>query len=81
MSKNDDYTTKYLLDYFYHQNYFKLIGINLSRQINASIPQQVRFVKKLEENSCATMLFVSENQQKIFLNFFLHSLILTEKYK
>ena len=32
MSKNDDYTTGNLLDFRYHQNYYKLIGIDLSRQ-------------------------------------------------
>ena len=38
MSRDDDYTTGKLLDYFYHQNYRKLIGINLSRQTNTSVP-------------------------------------------
>ena len=31
-SRNDDYTTGNLLDYLYHQNYYKLIGIDLSRK-------------------------------------------------
>ena len=43
MSNNDDYTTGYLLDYLYHQNYHKPIGIDLSRQINTRIPQQINF--------------------------------------
>ena len=29
MSRNDDYTKGNLLDYSYHQNYYKLIGIDL----------------------------------------------------
>ena len=33
MSKNHDYTTKNLLDYLYHQNYHKSLGIDLSTQI------------------------------------------------
>ena len=33
ISRNNDYTTGNLLDYLYHQNYSKLIGIDLSRQI------------------------------------------------
>ena len=37
MSRNDDYTTGSLLDYVYHQNYYKLLGIYLSRQTNTSI--------------------------------------------
>ena len=32
MSINADYTTGNLLDYLYHQNYYKLTGIDLSRQ-------------------------------------------------
>ena len=28
MSRNDAYTTGNLLDYLYHQNYYKLIGID-----------------------------------------------------
>ena len=39
MSRNDDYATGNLLCYLYHQNYYKLMGIDLSRQINTSIPQ------------------------------------------
>ena len=57
MSRNDDYTTGNLLDYLYHQNYYKLIGIDLSRPANTSIPQQVNFVGKSEEDNGATMYF------------------------
>ena len=41
MSRNNDYTTGNLLDYLYHQSYYKLIGIDLARQTNTSIPQQI----------------------------------------
>ena len=41
MSRKNDYTWGNLLDYLYHQKYYKVIGINLSRQTNLSIPQQV----------------------------------------
>ena len=40
MSRNDDYTTWNLLNYFYHQKYYKLISIDLWRQTNACIFQQ-----------------------------------------
>ena len=60
MSKNDDYTTGNLLDYLYHQSYYKLIGIDLSRQINTSIPQQINFKGKLEVDDGATMIFIAE---------------------
>ena len=60
MSKNYGYTTGNLLDYLYHQSYYKLIGIDLSRQINTSIPQQINFKGKLEEDDGATMIFIAE---------------------
>ena len=78
MATNNDYTTGDLLDYLYHQNYYKLIGIDLSRQTNTSIPQQINFTGKLEEDDGATMIFVSEKQQKTILNFSLDSIIVTE---
>ena len=78
MSRNDNYTTGNLLDYLYHQKYYKLIGTDLSRQTNTSIPQQINFVEKLEEDDGATTIFIAEKQQKIILNFSLDSLIVTE---
>ena len=39
ISINDDYTTENLLDYLHYQKYHKLIGIDVSRQENTSIPQ------------------------------------------
>ena len=49
MLRNDKYTTRNLLDFSYHQNYYKLIGIDLSRQTNKSIWQQINFVGKIAE--------------------------------
>ena len=49
MSRNGDYTTENLLNYLYHQNYYKLIGIDLSRQANKNIRQQINFTGKLEK--------------------------------
>ena len=34
IARNNDYTTENLLDYLYHQNCYKLIGINESGQTN-----------------------------------------------
>ena len=47
MSRNDDCTKGNLLDYLYHQKYYKLIGTDLSRQTNMNISQQINFVGKL----------------------------------
>ena len=66
MSRNDDYTTGNVLDYLYHQKYYKFIDINLSRQTNTSIPQQINFTGKLDENYGATMFFIAKEQQKLF---------------
>ena len=48
ISRNNDYTTRNVLDYSYNQNYYKSNGIYLSRQTKMSIPQQFNFMGKLE---------------------------------
>ena len=78
MSGNVDYTAMKLLDYLYRQKYYKVIGIDLSRQTNTAIPQQITFVGKLEEDDGVTMLFIAKRQQKNYFNFSLDSLIVTE---
>ena len=78
MSRNNDYANRNLLDYLYHKNYYKLIGIDLSRQINTTILQQIRFTGKLEKDHGGAMFFINEKQQKIILNFSLDSLIATK---
>ena len=65
------------MDYLYHQKYYKLIGIDLSRQTNTNIPQQINFVGKLEDDD-AKLFFITEKQQKTVLNFSLDPLIVTE---
>ena len=62
MSRNDDYTTGNLLDYLYHQKYYKLNDIDLSRQANTNIPQQINFIGKLEEDEGGTMSFITEKK-------------------
>ena len=78
MSRDNDYTKGNLLDYLHHQKYYKLIGIDLSRQTNTSILPQINFTEKLEEDDSVTIFFVSEKQQKAVLNVSLDSLIVTE---
>ena len=63
----DDYITGNLLDFSYHQNYYKLIGIDLSRQTNTNISQWINFSEKLEKDVGAAMFFIAEKQQKIIL--------------
>ena len=58
MSRNDNYTTRNLLDYLCHQNNLKLIGKSLSRQANTNIFQQINFPGNLEEDNGSTMTFL-----------------------
>ena len=58
MSRNDDDTPINVLYYLYHQKHYKLIGINLSRQANLSIPQQINFV----------IIFLAKKKQKTKIN-------------
>ena len=67
-----------LLDYFYHQNYYKLISIDLLGQTDTSISQQVNITGKLDENDGASMFFMTEKQQKTVLNISLDLLNLDE---
>ena len=78
MARNNDYTTGDLLDYLYHQNYYQLIGKDLSRQTNTSISQHINFVGNLEQDNGVTVFFIAEKQQQNILNFPLDSLIITE---
>ena len=70
VTKRKGYTTEYLLDYLYHQKYYKLIDIDLSRQANTSIPQQIKFTGNLDEYGRAIMLFIAGKAEKKYSNFF-----------
>ena len=78
ISRNNNNTTENFLDFPYHQNYYKLTGIDLSRKRNAITLQQVSFTSKLAEDDSVKMFSVAEKQQKTILNFSLDSLIVTE---
>ena len=71
MSKNNDYTIGNLLDYEYFKDYYKLIAIDLSKQIeleNPDLKQQINFTGRLEENN-ATMFFITEKKQETTFEF------------
>ena len=79
MSKNDDYAIVNLFDCLYHQNDYKIISIDLSRQTNTTTSQQVSSRGKLEENDGSTMTFywlkAAENYSKLFFKFIKHKRI------
>ena len=76
MSRNNDHKTGILLDYLYHQKYYKLI--DSSRQTNTNTPQHIDFIGRLKENNRVTMVSVAEKQQKTNLNFSLDWLSTTK---
>ena len=77
LPRYNDYTKGNLLDCFYHQIYYKRVGLDWSRQANTSILKQINFFGKLVEDDGATMCFISEKEQKS-INFCFDSLIITQ---
>ena len=70
MSKNNDYTTSNLLDYEYLSKHYRLIAIDLSKQIeieNPDLKQQINFIGRLEED--ATMFFIIVKKEKTIFDF------------
>ena len=66
INKNNDYTTGNLLDYEYFSKLYKLIAIDLSKQIeleNPDLRQQINFIGKLEDDK-ATMFFIIEKSEE-----------------
>ena len=66
MGKNNDYTTGNLLDYEYFKDHYKLITIDLSKQIeleNPDLKQQINFIGRFEESN-ATVFFIIEKKEK-----------------
>ena len=55
-----------------------ILAYDLSRQNDTSIPQQINFTGKLEEDDGTAVFFIALNQQKTILNFSLDSLIVTK---
>ena len=71
MTKNNNYTTNNLLDYEYFKDHYKLIAIDLSKQIeleNTDLKQQINFTGRLEENN-ATMFFITEKKEETTFDF------------
>ena len=72
MSKNDDYTTYNLLDYEYFSKHYKLIDIDLSKQIELGYPdlkQKINFIGKLEEDKGKMFFFIIEKSGEVTFEF------------
>ena len=71
INKNNDYTTGNLLDYEYFSKHYRLIAIDLSKQIelgNPDLKQQINFVGILEENN-VIMFFIIEKKEETTFDF------------
>ena len=77
---SNDYTTGNLLDYEYFSEHYKLIAIDLSKQIeleNPNLKQQINFIGKLEDDK-ATMFFIIEKSEERNLEFSQNSVRIIE---
>ena len=66
------YTGGNLLDYEYFKEHYKLIAIDLSKQIeleNKDIKQQINFIGNLERDNGAVMLFIIGKSEEIIIEF------------
>ena len=71
LSKNNDYTTGNVLDYEYFLKHFKLIAMDLRKQIeleNLDLKQQINFIGKLEDDE-ATRFFIIEKSEETTFEF------------
>ena len=72
MSKIYDYTTGNLLDYEYFSRYYKLVAIDLTKQIELEYPdlkQQIIFIDKLKRANGATMFLIIEKTEEAVFDF------------
>ena len=66
------YTRGNLLDYEYFKEHYKLIAIDLSKQIeleNKDIKQQINFIGNLDRDNGAVMFFIIEKSEETILEF------------
>ena len=67
MGRNNDYTGGNLLDYEYFSKHYKLIAIDLNKQIeleNFDLKKQINFIGRLERNEGATMFLIIEKSEE-----------------
>ena len=71
ISRNNEFTTRNILDYDYFKKYYKLIAIDLSKQEvlqeNEDLIQQINFIGRLEE--AANTFIIIEKEEHTILEF------------
>ena len=78
VSKNNDYAIGNLVDYEYFSKHYKLIAINLSKQIeleNSDLRQQINFIGKLEDDKAKIFIIIEKSEETTF-EFLQNSLII-----
>ena len=78
MGRNNDYTTGNLLDYEYFSKHYRLIAIDLSKQIeleNFDLKQQISFIGQLVDDK-ATMFFIIEKSEETTFEFTINDAII-----
>ena len=71
------YTGGNLLDYEYFRDHYKLIAIDLSKQIeleNPDLKQQINFIGRFEKNN-ATIFFIIERKEETSFDFSQNSVV------
>ena len=69
ISKNNDYTTGNLFDYEYFSKHYKLIAIDLSKQIkleNPNLKQQINFIGKIEDDRAKMFFMIKKSKQTTY---------------
>ena len=68
--QGDDYTTGYLLDYPYFKENYKMIAINLSKQLalyaDLRAIQQINFTANLDRAGNTTFFIIEEAKETVF---------------
>ena len=76
MGRNNDYPAGNLLDYEYFAKHYRLIEIDLSKQIesqNPDLKQQINLIRRLERDKGATMLFIIKISEETTFGFLQNS--------
>ena len=71
MSRKNDYTADNLLDYKYFSKHYRLIAIDLSKQIELEHPdlkQQINFIGRFERDN-TTIFFIIEKKEETTFDF------------
>ena len=72
IDQGDDYTTGFLLDYSYFKNYYKMIAIDLNKQVLDADPkaiQQINFTANLDREGNSRFYFILEEAKETGFEF------------